>query len=64
MTTPAAWVEVFRGIPSRLRAVSMSFLTRSSSSYMALSWGEDFRASSRVMCRVVGTNLATTSVSA
>ena len=32
MTTPAAWVEAFRGIPSRAMAVSMSFLMRSSPS--------------------------------
>ena len=32
MTTAAAWVEVFRGMPSTCMAVSMSFFTRSSAS--------------------------------
>ena len=30
MTTPAAWVEAWRGIPSKARAVSMSLWTRGS----------------------------------
>ena len=30
MTTPAAWVEALRGIPSSFCAVSISFLTVSS----------------------------------
>ena len=64
MTTPAAWVEVFRGIPSRAFAVSMRVLTRSSPSYISLSCGDCRRASSRVICGVVGTSFATTSVSA
>ena len=32
MTTPAAWVEAWRGIPSSALAVSMSFFTCSSAS--------------------------------
>ena len=64
MTTPAAWVEVLRGIPSRLLAVSSSVRTLGLSSYMVLSWAEVFSASSSVIWGVAGTSLATTSVSA
>ena len=37
ITTPAAWVDAWRGMPSRDFAVSMSFFTRSSPSYISLS---------------------------
>ena len=65
ITTPAAWVDVFRGIPSRRMAVSMSVFTRWSPSYISLSLGEIFIASASVRWSgMVGTSLATTSVSA
>ena len=64
MTTPAACVDVLRGMPSRARAVSISVCTRSSPSYISRSCGETFSASSSVMCGVPGTSFATTSVSA
>ena len=65
MTTPAAWVEVFLGIPSSCMAVSMSFFTLGSPSYISFSRGDMFSASFKVMCRgMVGTSFATTSVSA
>ena len=54
MTTPAAWVEAWRGIPSMLRAVSMSRLTWGSPSYMSRRGLETFSASSRVMWRAPG----------
>ena len=64
ITTPAAWVEVLRGIPSRDMAVSISSRTISSPSYISFSWGETSNASFKVMCSVVGTSFATTSVCA
>ena len=35
ISTPAAWVDALRGMPSSLRAMSISFLTLSSFSYAA-----------------------------
>ena len=64
MTTPAACVEVLRGMPSMAFAVSTSSLTRSSESYICRSCGDCFSASASVMCGVDGTSLATASVSA
>ena len=67
MTTPAAWVEAWRGIPSRALAVSMSFFTCSSVSYCSRRGLDRRRASSRVMWRApgpAGTCLAITSTSA
>ena len=64
MTTPAAWVEAWRGIPSRARAVSMSLWTLGSPWYRSDSCLDSFRASSRVIWGPVGTSLATVSVSA
>ena len=46
------------------RAVSMSFFTRASESYISLSCGETLSASLSVMWSVAGTSFATTSVSA
>ena len=67
MTTPAAWVEAWRGMPSSARAVSMRFLTFSSLSYMSFRGLESLSASSSVMLSApgpLGTCLATASVSA
>ena len=64
ITTPAAWVEAFRGIPSNDLAVSMSRRTRVSPSYRSLSCLERRRASSSVMWGPKGTSLAITSTSA
>ena len=67
MTTPAAWVEAWRGIPSNAIAVSMSFFTRSSSRYISASCLLSFNASCSVMCNApgpAGTSFATTSTSA
>ena len=58
MTTPAAWVEAWRGIPSRALAVSMSFFTCSSVSYCSRRGLDRDRAEARVMCRELGTCLA------
>ena len=49
LTTPAACVEVLRGMPSRAMAVSTSSLTRASPSYICLSCEDCFSASLSVM---------------
>ena len=36
MTTPAAWIEILRGMPSSARAVSISFSIFGEFSYMSL----------------------------
>ena len=64
MTTPAAWVLAWRGMPSSDLAVSMSFFTLGSDWYMSFSCLLIFSASSSVMCSALGTSLATTSTSA
>ena len=67
MTTPAAWVEAWRGMPSSAMAVSMSFFTRGSSRYRSASCLLSFSASRSVICSApgpAGTSLATTSTSA
>ena len=64
MTTPAACVEAWRGIPSRALAVSMSEWSFSSPSYISRSCLESFMASSRVMPMAKGTCFATASHSA
>ena len=64
MTTPAAWVEACRGMPSRAFAVSMSELSFSSLSYMSRSGFESFIASSMVMPIAKGICFATASQSA
>ena len=67
MTTPAAWVEACRGIPSSAMAVSMSFFTCGSSRYMSASCLLSFSASRSVICSApgpAGTSFATTSTSA
>ena len=64
MTTPAAWVEVLRGMPSNAMAVSTSSLTRASASYICFSCGDCFSASLSVIWSVVGTSFAAASVSA
>ena len=64
ISTPAAWVEAWRGMPSSVRAVSIRRFTRSSVSYMSRSslfWSMAF---SSVMSRAMGTALATVSTSA
>ena len=64
MTTPAAWVEAWRGIPSKAFATSMRRLTFSSPSYISRRGLDKRRASSSVMLSAIGTCLATASVSA
>ena len=67
MTTPAACVEAWRGIPSRARAVSMRRWSVSSLSYISRRGLESFNASSSVMFSAPGpdgTCFATASVSA
>ena len=64
MTTPAACVEAWRGMPSKARAVSIRLCRRSSESYISRSGLESFKASSSVMFSVLGTCFATASVSA
>ena len=63
ISTPAAWVEAWRGMPSRVMAMSIRRLTSGFSSYMLCSKGEMRRAFSSVMPRSKGTALATASVS-
>ena len=63
MTTPAAWVEAWRGMPSSARAVSMRFLTVGFSSYIFLSSGLTASARSIVICSSIGTCFATASTS-
>ena len=57
MTTPAAWVEAWRGMPSILMAVSMSSFTCGSASYWAFSSGETSSARFRVIFSSMGTIL-------
>ena len=64
MTTPAAWVEAWRGMPSSARATSMSRWSVSLESYISRSGFDSPSASSIVMFSAVGTALATASVSA
>ena len=64
MTTPAAWVEAWRGMPSRAFAVSMSERSFSSPEYISRSCFESFIASSSVMPMAKGTCFATASQSA
>ena len=61
MTTPAAWVEACRGIPSTLAAVSISSLTWGSASYSFFSSVEISSARLRVIFSSMGTSLATVS---
>ena len=63
ISTPAAWVEAWRGMPSRVIAVSISSFTFGSSSYICRRDGERFSAFSSVIPRSIGTALATASVS-
>ena len=64
ITTPAAWVEALRGIPSSRRAMSTSLRTRSSPSYRSEKGLDSLRALSSVMSREKGTCLAMLSTSA
>ena len=64
MTTPAACVLAWRGMPSRDRAVSISPFMRSSRSYISRSCFERCSASFSVMPGANGTCLATASHSA
>ena len=64
MTTPAAWVEALRGMPSIFRAMSTSWRTRSSPLYRSLSPLDSTRALSRVIFGSKGTCLAMLSTSA
>ncbi len=63
ISTPAAWVEAWRGIPSSVMAVSISRCTSGCSSYIVRSMGESVSAFSSVMPRSNGTAFATASVS-
>ena len=63
MTTPAAWVEAWRGIPSTFRAVSISSVTFGSVSYIRFSSGETSNARFSVIFSSIGTCFATTSTS-
>ena len=63
ISTPAAWVEAWRGIPSSVMAVSISRCTSGCSSYMVLRSGESVSAFSSVMPRSKGIAFATASVS-
>ena len=64
ITTPAACVLAWRGMPSMARAVSMSACMRSSEAYMSRSCLDSCKASPSVMPGAVGTCLATASQSA
>ena len=64
MTTPAAWVEAWRGMPSSALAVSMRERSFSSLAYISRSGFESFIASSSVMPMAKGTCFATASQSA
>ena len=57
MTTPAAWTEAWRVIPSRRRATARSSLTRSSFCSMSLSTGFSSSAFSSVMSSAGGIGL-------
>ena len=61
MTTPAAWVEAWRGIPSTFSAVSISSVTCGSLSYIRFSSGETSKARFSVIFSSIGTCFATTS---
>ena len=63
ISTPAAWVEACLGMPSSVRAVSISCFTRGCSSYICLSMGEIVSALVSVIPRSNGIALATASVS-
>ncbi len=64
ITTPAAWVDVFLGIPSILRAVSISSLILLFSCISVLSSFDFFTASSIVILNSFGTSFATVSTDA
>ncbi len=67
ITTPAAWVEAWRGMPSRARAVSIRRRRVSSLSYISRSGFESLIASSSVIFSAPGPEgicFATASVSA
>ena len=61
ITTPAAWVEAWRGIPSIFKAWSISSLTCGSLSYMMRRSGERSSAFSMVICSSIGMAFATLS---
>ena len=63
MTTPAACVEQWRGIPSRLRAISNSSATFSFSFCIWPNLGSSLKASVKVMFSRLGTSLAILSTS-
>ena len=54
ITTPAAWVEAWRGMPSRAFATSISRCSFSSPSYISFRGLDRRRASSRVMFNAPG----------
>ena len=64
ITTPAAWVEALRGIPSIFRAMSTSRFTRSSPLYRSLNPVDSTSALSSVIFGSKGTCLAMLSTSA
>ena len=61
ITTPAAWVEACRGIPSSFRAISISSCTEGSCSYWRASSLEVFSAFCSVIFSSMGTSFATAS---
>ena len=58
ITTPAAWVEAFLGIPSTCEARSISSLVFSSPSYNFFNSGDIFRALAIVILSSLGTSFA------
>ena len=64
MTTPAAWVEAWRGIPSTCRQMVRSFRTSGSASAISRRAGDPSQAFSSVILGVGGMSRATLSVSA